>query len=416
MPDETNKREGIYDLGIALSCISCIDKHIPTYNMLVIGGLSISGKILPSERIFQAIYSAYKENISVLVCSTEDVKQIPDGILHNLNVFGINIIDGEYIQDIVPLIKNHNINQNTKILPKETRPAYTTSRTVRKINLELMHPITRSLYIGLCGGHNTIIESRSISLFKKTYKSLCDYTQHMFFGKRMYDAYTYKLRDTEQTRSTLYIENVKESFFLQKKDYQDGGCVIGTYTSCPCGYQYSFFTTKTEDRKCICSKRSLIHHKRYIEDMYFAAFHIQEHEHTHQTESQILSQNEIDILHPQIDILRRIQFFRYAHNQNMSEKDIFFWGNHVYMNKHIVTENPIKLLDEDAYIIWLQSKQDIRAIGVSQTIQDILNFEKHTEEIVINNVDDYVQYQKEKPTISKQALLLALSYIPKMDF
>jgi hypothetical protein len=103
------------------------------------------------------------------------------------------------------------------------------------------------------------------------------------------------------------------------------------------------------------------------------------------------------------------------YNQNIGEREMFFWGKNIHLNKYIIAAEADKILDIEAYNIWIKSDKDQIVLGVAQTIQDIFNFEKDEGCTYIETLNDYIKYQKEKPAVSKQALLLALSYIPKRD-
>jgi hypothetical protein len=412
-PDETEKKEGIYDLGIALSCVSCIDKNIPQENMLVVGGLSISGKILPSKRVYQSIYSAYRNNIRLIVCSSEDLKDVSVNMVHKINSYGIHIISATYIKDLIPLLKNNSteekIIQKIEILKNKPFQVHAPS-----ININTLNETTRALYISLCGGHNIIIKTQSIVLFQKTYSYLYEYQPYITFGEKLYNSHSYKLLDDTDFKNHMYIEDIKKLQSLDMMQNQKN-IVTATYITCPCGYQYSFFNTNKGTKGCICSKRTLIQHKRYIENKYFNVFDI--HVNDVHTESFLvdIDLDAVQRLHTQIDILRRIQFFRYMLVNNINEKDMFFWGEDTYLNKKLICINPSDMCSPEAYNIWMKTEKDSRVLQIAQTIQDILNFESITDIEYIESLEEYIQYQKEKPAISEQALLLALSYIPKMD-
>lgn len=423
-PDDTTKKEGIYDLGIALSCISCIDKNLPTQNMLVLGGLSISGKIIPTKRVYQAIYTAHLNKISLIVCADEDKQILHTSTLETLSKFGIYIVSATYLKEVIPLLKNnisHIAKHKTlesefvKNNPNPFESDLKARDMLGKVYLEDLDNTTRSLYISLCGGHNSIIETQSTDIFQKTYRTLYVYEPEKSFGQSIYNAYTYKLLDTESKKCILYIENVKH---IQEIDAikHNTDTAIGLYASCPCGYQYSFFETHKKEKKCICSKRSLIQHKRFIEGRYFSIFDIQETHVLNNTSSILQNTTQSGVLHQQIHTIRRIQFFRYIQQNNINKEDVFFLGSNTHLNKEIVTDKPYEILDKKAFVVWTKSEKEERVLRVAQTIQDILDFEAPTSEHVqIETVENYVQYQKEKPAISEQALLLALSYIPRMD-
>lgn len=409
-PYNATKKEDFYDLGIALSCICCIDKKVPEQTMFVFGELSISGKIVPTKMMYQAIYSAYINNISIVICSTEDVYSIEESIIQDLKSHNINILHSKHLSTLIPLIKSHDCKD---ILPVVTKkPVF--KETFPVLFMKDMDSIVSALYISICGGHRIIIETQSVDVFKKRYEEFYTYVPQKRFGEFAYKAYTQKLNDDRVDNTLLYIENIQHAQDVKKmQSFIDS--IVSTHTPCPCGYTYSFFELKTQKNTCLCSKKSILQYKRNIENKYYSLFNMKEN-HTLDTDNCMQNNISSELLHKNIDFIRNIQFFRHIHRYNLKEKDVFFLGNMSYLNNNTQLQDVCDLLDKEAYDVWIKSDQHKDVVMIAQTIQDILNTQKHTKLNTINSLEDYIQYIKEKPIISRQALLLALSYVPKMDF
>jgi len=398
-PESTVKKENFYDLSIALSCIHSIQKKPFPYKILALGGLSISGKILPTNRLYQAIYTAYLEHIPVIVCGDSDLMFIDVSIVKTLSSYGIEIIADTTLIGVVEKLNAYKPQDTHDIIP-----LYAPSRkghTANTILLTNMDNVLRGLYISLCGGHRMIIETRATHIFRKMYAEMYTYTEEKLFGQKLYAYYIENLYDTDIHIDTVYIEklrDVHQSNIIMQRRWG----IVGSYTPCACQRPHTFFEPHGQEKRCICSKRSIIQHRRYIEGEHFTAFDIQE---VCDQNYQELTDLTVTTLHAQIHLVRNLQRKRFIEKHTMHEKDIYFFGKEIYMNKHVLLEDPVKLCTPEAYSIWKTSGADERALRVAMTIEDIYTLESGNTE----------QVQEKKPAISKQAILLSLSYIPKMD-
>ncbi len=403
-PETSVKKENFYDLGIALSCIYSIENKTPSYTILALGELSISGKVLPTKRLYQAIYTAYHANISVIACSTEDLDSIDIDTLRILSLYNIEIIADTSLAGIVTKLGLHRPKRK-----QDQKNAYTThTNTTPENSSHMLHmadmsTVLRGLYISLCGGHNMIVETPTPQTFSKTYKKVYSYRENKTFGQKLHTYYTRNMYDTETYQDMTYVEKLEDISHSHAIMRRSGG-MVGTYTPCACKHVDMFFEPHNQEKKCICSKRSIIQHRRYIEHEHFSLFDIKE---TYTEKYHELSNDTIDMLHTQIDVVRGIQRKRYIQQKSLCERDLYFYGDNSYLNKHTPLDILEKLCTSEAYDLWKTSGQDDRVLCVAMTIEDIYTMESGE----IHN-----RTQEKKPAISKQAVLLALSYIPKMDF
>lgn len=392
-PDDTDKKEGIYDLGIALSILSCVHKKNSETKVLVLGGLSISGKIIASNRLKQGIYTAYSNKIQYIICSQEDVEHISNQHRKELETFNIYIIAVHTLQEAF-----------TALLHIEKKPEQETV-AINKLtesfgggfSFSEFNPLSKALCIGLCGGHHTIIQTTSTYTAKEHLEVLYGACRPNQVGYSIYTAYKEKLLDNENLPNDRYIDNIKKltraDLIHKQLHYKDS--LVALYTPCSCGYQFSFFEPTKSERKCICSQRNILQHRRYIESSFFDIFNI----HIKNIDVEFL-------IHPEIEVfvykIRKYQFERYCQENKLTLKDIYFFPDNSYLNQHRNTLHIEKTLHDEAREIWQQSKKEVQVLKVAQTIQDIMD-------LTSNNTI-------KKPTISRQALILALSYNPKMDF
>ncbi|MES2985907.1 MAG: magnesium chelatase domain-containing protein [Patescibacteria group bacterium] len=392
-PDDTLKREGIYDLGIALSLLSCIHKDISLQKIIAVGGLTLSGKITASKRLFQAIYTAHVNNIDTIVCGEDDVILITQHERDMLSVCNINIISSHNLKDLVEKIKKQN-QQNPRKSLKVKSIAHGMIHPV--LDFEKLDELHRALLIALCGGHNILIQSSSPNSIKNICVAVGTYLSYEYFGEKVSAAFKHKLLDTELHESVLYIDNIKSTHVgtvIQQAEKH--GLVIGTYPPCICGRSYVFFRPYTHEDKCLCSKKSILQHKRSIKTLYFDFFTIHLAD-TRQKESDIQTFKDM------IRAVREKQFDRYITEHMLTAKEVFLFPDNSYVNEYrdiTIIENS---LDTDTQKLWKESEVETRTLRVAQTIQDILD-------LSANN-------SNKKPAISKQALILAISYGPRMDF
>lgn len=405
-PDTTAKNEGIYDLGIALSCVFAIQKIAFPKKIIALGGLSITGKIMQTSRLLQAIYTAYIEHIPIIVCSKTDVDNIDTTFVEEIKKYGITVIASDTLANLFKMLltTSHTDAEHSTIQSNTCQALVNTDSSKEneggeRVYLQDLDLVTAGLYIALCGGHNIIIETCENSMFSKHYGPLYDYLPQKHPGRDMYTCFKEKFLDNDPKQNIIYIDNIKlKNYISEVSQLKD--TIIATYTCCTCGYYFSFFDIKSEQRKCICSKKSIIQHKRHIENNYFSYFSLKTHHYQPNT------QTKIPVLYPQlhkqIHEIRQKQYNTYIDKYNLTDIDSFFLPDIRYLDRYNTSIIP-NMLDKEATELWLESNQDEKCLRVAMTIQHILDTEKEVGTL-------------EKPAISKRALLLALSYIPKMDF
>lgn len=401
-PDTTDKKEGIYDLGIALSILSCIHTKLPDMQILALGGLSITGKITATKRIKQAIYTAHVHAISHIVCGEEDFSSIKKDDIKQLEHFGINIISANNLKDLVVKLRQLDTSVFVDAVSVEST-LLTTS--INKKGLGLPHnncfddldSLNRALLFSLTGGHSLIIQTALTRHMKDMCENVAEMCFHKSFGHEIHAAFQHKLLDSEVVLDIMYIENIKnakkEDVLLHQNTSKNS--VLALYTPCSCGYQYSFFDSNTLDKRCICSKRSVLQHKRFIENTYFDRFTL--HSLNTTVEPKIC-----DGLQSMIECVRIYQLDRRVKEFQLSGKELYLFPDYSYTNQYRDVSKIKETLDLEANALSKEQTCTNNTLRLAQTIQDCM--------------DVLGKHAIKKPAISKQALVLAISYIPRMDF
>ncbi|MES2623458.1 MAG: magnesium chelatase domain-containing protein [Patescibacteria group bacterium] len=397
-PENTLKKEGFYDLGIAISCISCIDTQIPDKRALILGGLSISGQIIPTERIKHAVYAAYTHNISVILCSQADKSYLSDHTLEKLGKCGIYIIAADSLREIIDLYKQNSYSLLPAPKKYEEQSEYKDAND--NIDIENMDHILRALCISISGGHHILIETPLTPAIKQLSADMCTFTAEKHFGREAYSAYRDKKLDSDQKINILYLENVKtySKNYIQGNQLSHKDSIVALYTPCTCGYQYTFFEANTQEKKCICSQRSILQHKRHIESTYFDIFNI------HISNTQLSQLKQIDkehikALHQLINQVRHVQFIRHSRELKLTEQEIFMFPDNLYLNIYRNIDLLMEDIDQGDRDLFENHSGKENLLRIARTIQDIFDCKT-----------------KKQSLISRKALLLAISYIPKMDF
>lgn len=401
-PESVDRKDTFYDLGIALSCIYSIEKKTPPCKILALGGLSISGKILSTHKLYQAIYTAYLEDIPVIVCSHDDFLTLKPYEIEELESFGIQIISDISLHNLVDKLKKHkHVCGKTEIYNGHMVKKDTSNNLsfLNIVHMNDMDSITRGLYISLCGGHHVVIETNSAQAFNRIYSKVYTYREDVPFTQKLYRYHENNMQDTEDCQSVAVVEYAKDKHLIQKTTKEDH-VLLGMYPSCTCEYQHAFFTTQTHEKRCICSKRSIIQHRRNVENIFFPLFDMRE---SYTYHSQDISDNTVTKLHKQVDTIRAMQRKRFIHQHNIGDKDGHFFGKSTYLNKYNNFDKPEDICTPEAYALWNTSTKDTNILRIAVTIEDILTFETSRGT------------QEKKLAVSEQALLLALSYIPRMD-
>jgi predicted ATPase with chaperone activity len=422
-PDDTPKKEGFYDLGVALSIFSCTNPSFSHRKILAMGGLSISGKIIPSKRLLHAIYTAYKNNMEIIACSSQDTECLHTTVIDQLAVFGIQIIHGETLGEIVEKLKNKHTGKNKKPIycnPKTTLVIDTVGdiynhKTSSKKHLQDMDNTSVALCISLCGGHNLLIQTSNSEYIKNTcldYENRIPEKDNEYFGKKICAAFMDKAQDSEEVKKITYIENIKtlskEDYVLSQNAHKEP--LVALHTPCTCGYSYTFFETSAHEKRCICSRRSILLHKRTIESKYLELFDMyMTHMETTHTLNEQMEQNHSEYIASLVYRLHSIQFKRHVENKCLEPRDIFFFSDNRYLNQYEELTNIEARLDDQARKVWGQYRYNKKILRVAATVQDIFNIE-NTPKAEKKGVDS------KNSSITREALLLALSYIPKMDF
>lgn len=434
-----------YDLAIAVSCMLSIGKISIDEKLLVLGGLSIGGEIISSEKIFQAIYTAIEEKMSVIVCSVSDLDAITSETIYLVKKNNINFIVGDRLEDLVfNLLNNiHHVFPNQALIT-HTNTDLIEARPAKDI---FSNEIVWLTYIAMCGGHDISFEVHD-SVF--IYDFISEIYTHKFLinsSQLLYMTHRYKLTDGEGLKYlkpyTCNIDNrsdkqqlltdkhpkpdkvlgeLDKSLFgcvlINKLDKipqnilgllskQERGLVFGICSSCPCGVETTLFTSKTQ--KCSCVKRSIIRHQQHLQNNYHDFFTIWL---KNSKPVPKLDAETVRYIHQEVDKVHRYQFERYLKEQGV---DLEYSENVLndYLNNNrdisyiirVLTAEARELYDSISTTYNQNSLQ--RLLRLAQTLHDVES---------INKTFESTGSKQKSIAITKDTMLIALSYIPKKDF
>lgn len=139
------------ELAVLTSCYNCITKKNFHNNSLILGRISISGEVLPTNILIQCIHIAIENNMKTIVCPESDFNKIPTRIIDYVINSGISI---KTVSNIKDLFISDTGCVSTPPLPKEDVEIRIVQDTVYKIR---ENEFLWSLFVSMCGDHDLLL-------------------------------------------------------------------------------------------------------------------------------------------------------------------------------------------------------------------------------------------------------------------
>ncbi len=289
LPTNIDKKGNVYDLGIALSCLIHMDKIEIKENILAVGELSITGKIIQSGYLLKTISKSIEHGITTIICGQDDM-EVLDTYQNNLHELiessGIRFISATTLSELIENIKEdkYYIFKN-----KETKPTDPTSDEC----VNIMDKNIFKIILGICTNRNVFIENKKDSYLRKFIKNLT-YHKHRLNGNELLQiAHDLNKTDTQLLEKysfpiTSLIDNqtlkfdlpimLSESLFgfnvidnfisipedilhITKKLHRSS--ILCFYNPCPCGNNNNLFNS-FNDEKCLCLQRYILKYRQKI--------------------------------------------------------------------------------------------------------------------------------------------------------
>lgn len=292
LPTNIDKKTNVYDLGIALSCMSCMNQISLENDIIVTGELSILGNIIPSKLLLRSINQAVKNNIKTIICSQKDIETLTkyqkglDIIIKNNN---IKFISSNNLGDLIKNIKN---NIYTELNNNHTDDVIIFDKFKYK-SLNISDLNIYKIILALCTKRNVFIENNNNCYIKKYIKNLNYYNIKIrnyellnisnilnLSDEQILEKYTYprvSILDSQVKKNELqlllseslfgfnivedFLSINEESLYIIKKFYKSS--IFCFYNSCPCGNNNVFFNNINTD-KCYCLQRNILKHRQKI--------------------------------------------------------------------------------------------------------------------------------------------------------
>lgn len=429
------------ELGIALSCICCVSGLLWPDNILAVGSLSITGNIIPSNKILQAIYVALNKGINYIACSLQDIQNLDSVYIKFAEKNGIRFIVGQSLKEIVSNLRNCTLYEKSAAERQTEQDSYeadnqsyapTSDIKTTVIKNMQKNPLVWIFFIALCGRHKLIIESNKTVFLDDllalgdilvishkvsrilSVSNICKTDDSVVQDIVKKHRYIHVNNQTPKKGRSLRIEKQPEKdpvdelghfIFLQGinsihkdiwQEYYSNKYIhkISTCYVCPCGQI---------KKKCICFQKSILKYKYALQTDHLPIYSIC----TEQLEPLSISYTieEIKVFRNILQNVHQTQFDRHIQEQNIYTSTDFNYMEYDFFNTHRDTNLILPLLDPEALETYhilakplnLKSKQNL--LQITQTLQDIY---------------DYIDNRKGE--IRKETLLLAYSYIPKTDF
>lgn len=312
LPTNIEKKSTVYDLGIALACMVQTSQLEIHENIIAIGELSISGNVIESCKVLQAIFQAIKNNIKIIICSEKDMFLLYNSFIEIDEIIknnGINFIVGKNLSEIVHNIKNkiyYVHNHKKQILTKnDVLQKDLSEQEALCVKNILKEKSLFKIIIALSTNKSVFIENNNQSNIKRFIKNLIYYNVKLSKEMILHMADVLKSDDIDILQKFIYphiaiidkntpkeellitihksiygfiileqFTDIPEDYFYTIKKYRTSP-MVSFYNPCPCGNNGLFFTS-IYDEKCLCLQRTILRHKQKIKNLeqgYFD-FHI----------------------------------------------------------------------------------------------------------------------------------------------
>ncbi len=440
-PSDKLEYSHIYDLGIALSCLQALGRFDIEEKILVVGELSIGGDIVCSHRLLQTIFIAIRDNIKNIVCSEEDIMSLRTNIITLIRKNNIKMIAGKDLNDIVQKLsrKDWFIFALPVVYTEQTIIPADVTRSTFSISNILSNNTLSATYIALCGGHDIAFEIPDSVFIRDFILQIYKQNQSLNAEQILYMSHVTKDSDTkvysdyqypyighihtQTTRQELCLHTdvgMLQKSILGTLIVQDlaqlphttwntvlrskRGHILAICKSCPCGIESKLFTTKQQ--RCTCIQRSVMRHQQYLQSTYKDFFTLWV-----KTSDQVpkLTTTDVILFHTHIKKVRELQRNRYISEKNTADGNI----------EEIVTSTSLDYLNCYRDPVYIIKNLDSEALSLYESIQDIYN-QENIDKILrlsqtLQDIECVAMHEK-STAVTKQTMLLALSYIPKKDF
>lgn len=382
------------ELAIALSCVCCLSRDVNIAPSIIVGAVSITGNIIPTHHILQAINLARNNNIKQIICGEEDIVSLKEEYIDYAFTLGIKFIVGTTIKEIVDNIRAHKFYSQQSVT-KTTSVKHT--ELIPRILHELRSShIEWSLFVALCGRHNILIETDHSPHIEDIIASIHHHfptpsishklglahrsrLDDLLFQKRI-DQYTCTKIPANTTRKIhkdllapfIFCENIISTNFntIEAFYFDLHNHILSTCQYCPCG------NIGSEIKKCLCLQRNIMRYQHKLD-----ADH--KNHYSMWVSHRVKHQNSFDWDDYGPIIQDVVLIIRSSNSQPQLETK---------------AETALKKLGET---ISLSQKQSL--IQVAHTLQ------------VLSDLEQGKFDQIKRPTlISMKNLLLAFSYLPRM--
>lgn len=384
------------ELATALSCAQCIVGDIVCFPILAIGGLSITGRIIPSNKLLSAIYLALKHNIGHISCSEKDIKKLQPHYIQYAQKEGVEFFVGNNIKEIFDNLKNHSVYRNTFAIDLTTKD-YSSIQIKKTLTKLKQSHIVWSMFISICGRHSIMFETDNSPFIEEVsdllskciptkplnqqlelaHKVTCD---DETFQSRMNNFSHTKIASHTQRKNE--IDSLTSFTFLENAPTHRGDVISHYYSSpdllrvatclyCPCGNK------ELLNKKCLCIQRNILRYQYKINTEHKSHYVMWASHHTG-------SQHPI----PVFDDLKAITHIITLIHSNTTESSLDSKSQKMCLQ-----------LSES-----LNLHQKAKLLSLATTLQQLTDIEE-------GNLS-----QTKRPTlISTKNLLLAFSYLPRMD-
>ncbi len=312
LPTNIIKKTNIYDLSIALSCLSCMNQINIDENVIVIGELSILGNIIPSNFILRSIYQAVKNNIKIIVCTQAEIDTLDKNKIDIQKLIienNIKLISSNNLGDLIQNIKNNkytvlkdikNKSIDDRICENISNTNLIKIRSSKDLNINIL-----KIILAICTKRNIFIENTKNSFIKKYIENLIYYNKKLnpievlkmsnmlnLSDDQILETYTYpkvSILDSQTQKNDLsnllnisyfgfniiedFLNMSEESMYIIKK--YNSSSILCFYNTCPCGNSNVFFNN-IGNNKCFCLQRNILKYRQRLQKIEngFFDFHI----------------------------------------------------------------------------------------------------------------------------------------------
>ncbi len=304
LPTNIDKRSNVYDLAIALSCLSCMNQIDINEDIIVIGELSILGNIISSNLILRTIHQAIQNNIKTIVCGQNDINTITkykNNIVNLIEDSNIKFISSENLGDLIQDIKI----KKYYVFDKVQYDTFTDIDLNKNNSLKTFSLDILKIILALCTRRNVFIENKKNSYIEKYIRNLMYYNNKLrdheilqisnilnINDNQILEKYIYpkvSILDSQTQKNDLFtmlnesvfgfnvIEDFlnmnDESWYIIKKNHKSS--ILCFYNACPCGNNNIFFNS-IDNNRCFCVQRNILKYRQRVQKIEngFFDFHI----------------------------------------------------------------------------------------------------------------------------------------------